>query len=325
MGIDPATKPHVPTEETVRGWFDDLSNWGRWGPDDTLGTLNHLTPERRIAAARTVQLGRSVSCAWDITPGQSAEEHSAPQRWMYRTGLGFTDKPAPAPPRMRDGCMGTASEFISMVFHGRTITHLDALSHVFWNGRMYNGLPSSYVTDRDGATVYDVRTVASGIQGRGVLLDIPRVRGVDALEPGTPVHPLDLEAAEQAQGVRVGPGDLLLVRTGDGLLRREGRWRPAENGQAGIHASCLPWLHERSVALLGSCGPQDVLPSGYGIYLPVHAVAIVAMGMWLVDNCQLEDLASTCAELGRWEFLLTVNPLRLTGVTGGPVNPVALF
>jgi kynurenine formamidase len=319
----PEAKP--PAEDTVRNWFDELSNWNRWGPDDRLGTLNHLTPERRAAAAATVTVGRPVSCAWDITAGVSAEEHSAPQRWMYRTGLGFTDEPAPGPPRMRDGCMGTASEFISMVFHGRTITHLDALSHVFWEGRMYNGLPSSYVTDRDGATAHDVRATSDGIAGRGVLLDIPRARGVDAQEPGTPIHPADLETAERAQGVRVGPGDLLLVRTGDGWLRRQNQWHPAQTGQAGLHAACLPWLHEREVALLGSCGPQDVVPSGYSIYLPVHAVAIVAMGMWLVDNCQLEDLAATCVELDRWEFLLTLNPLRLTGVTGGPVNPVAIF
>jgi kynurenine formamidase len=316
----------IPSEDTIREWFQTLSNWNRWGPDDRLGTLNHITDDKRAAAAQTVRVGTSVSCAWDIDMEPMEGAHVAPQRWMYRTGLGFSDEPAPRPPRMRDGCMGTASEFISMVFHGRTITHLDALSHVFWEGRMYNGLPSSFVTDRDGATVYDVRTASTGIHSRGVLLDIARVRGVDALEPGESVFPEDLDAAEAAQGVRVGAGDVLIVRTGDGRLRREKRWQPSARGQAGLHAACLPWLYERSVAVLASDGPQDVNPSGYpGIYLPVHAVAIVAMGMWLVDNCQLEDLAQTCDRLSRWEFMFTINPLRLTGVTGGPVNPVALF
>jgi len=316
----------IPSEKEIHSWFERFSNWDRWGPDDMLGTLNHITPERRAAAARGVEFGRSVSLAWDIEMDPMEGKHVAPQRWMFRTGLGLDEPAPPAGPRMRDGLMGTASEFISMVFHGRTITHLDALSHIFWQGQMYGGRPSWQVTDRDGASVHDVRSARHGIQARGVLLDIARVRGVEHLEPGEPVFPEDLDAAERAQGVRVGPGDVLLMRTGDGRRRREADWRPSAEGQPGFHAACLPWLYERSVAGIGSDGPQDVNPSGYsGIFLPVHAVGIVAMGLWLVDNCQLEDLSRTCAELGRWHFLFSLGPLRLAGVTGGPVNPIALL
>jgi hypothetical protein len=270
MATAPTTpaEPHnsrqrPPTEDTVRSWFRELSNWGRWGDNDTRGTLNHITPDVVAAAGAEIRSGITVSCAWDIDPTPMEPNSVAPQRWMRHTGLGLNDEPPPGPPRMVDGCMGAASEFISMVFHGRTITHLDALSHVFWEGRMYGGAPASYVTDRDGATVHDVRTTSEGIQGRGVLLDVARVRGLAALAPGEPVYPDDLEKAERLQGVRVQPGDILLIRHGDGLLRCEGRWDPARDGQAGLHAACLPWLHERCVSLLGSDGPQDVLPSGY--------------------------------------------------------------
>jgi kynurenine formamidase len=316
----------VPTEDEIHRWFERFRNWDRWGPDDLLGTLNHLTPERRVAATRCVAHGRSVSLSWDIEMDPMEGQHIAPQRWMFRTGLGLDEPAPPAGPRSRDGLMGTASEFISMVFHGRTITHLDALSHVFWKGQMYGGRPSWQVTDRDGASVHDVRSARDGIQARGVLLDIARVRGVAALEPGEPVYPADLDAAERAQGVRVAPGDVLLMRTGDGARRRSGHWQPSKDGQPGFHAACIPWLYQRDVAAIGSDGPQDVNPSSYpGIFLPVHSVCIVAMGMWLVDNCQLEDLSSACAELGKWDFLFSLGALRLAGVTGGPVNPIALL
>lgn len=321
---------HTPTEDEIRTWFQKYSNWGRWGRDDRLGTLNLITPAKRRQAALSAQTGECVSCAWDTAMNSSpVPTPPPPQRFMYRTGLGYltNDEPAsPAGPRSADGSMGTASEFMSMVFHGRAITHLDALSHVFWQGRMYGDLPSSWVTDRDGATVHDVREARHGIQSRGVLLDIPRTRGVDALAPDEAVFPEDLEAAERAQGVRVESGDILVLRTGDGRRRLDGTWDPDGAGTPGFQAACIPWLYEREVAAIAADVPQDVVPSGYpNIYLPVHSVGIVAMGLWLIDNCQLEDLAAACERSERWEFQLTIAPLRLDGVTGSPVNPIALF
>jgi kynurenine formamidase len=318
-----------PTEEDIRSWFSKYSNWGRWGENDSLGTLNHITTEKRAAAARSVEHGVSVSCAWDVAMDLSDGAHNPPQRWMVKTGLGYHgegDPESPAGPRSSDGSMGTASEFLSLVFHGRPITHLDALSHVFWEGKMYGGLPSSYVTDRDGATVHDVRAVTHGIQTRGVLLDVARAKGVDRLETDQGVYPRDLEAAEELQGVRVEPGDVLLLRTGDGRRRLDRTWNPDVEGQPGLQAACIPWLYERGVAAIGADGPQELNPSGYpNIYLPVHSVGIVAMGLYLIDNCQLEDLAAACERFDRWHFFFNMSPLRLNGVTGSPVNPIALF
>ncbi len=161
---------------------------------------------------------------------------------------------------------------------------------------------------------------------RGVLLDVPRLRGAPWLEPGEPIHVADLEAAEAAAGLRVEAGDLLLVRTGRWAYRdAHGPWDPHER-LAGLHACCLPWLHERRVAALGSDGVSDVVPSrAEGYRLPIHAIAIPILGLHLLDNLELEALGEACREEGRWEFLLTVAPLVIERGTASPVNPIALF
>jgi kynurenine formamidase len=191
---------------------------------------------------------------------------------------------------------------------------------------MYNGRPARLVTSTMGATEHAVTDVRDGIVTRGVLLDVAAVRDVDWMDIGEGVFPEDLEAAEARQGVRVEEGDALLLRTGHGRRRRE---QPADGpaiGQPGFQAACLPWLHDRGVAVLAADVAQDALPSGYTeVGAPVHAVAIVAMGLWLIDNCDLEPLAVACADAGHWDFLLTVAPLRLTGGTGSPVNPIAIL
>jgi kynurenine formamidase len=191
---------------------------------------------------------------------------------------------------------------------------------------MYGGVPSHNVTDRDGAIVHDVLSVADGIHGRGVLLDVARARGVDALDPAEPIFPEHLDLAEEKEGIHVEEGDILFIRTGDAIRRKQGNWHPIAKGQPGLDATCLPWLYERGVAVLGSDGPQEVRPSGYAsVYMPVHSIGIVAMGLWLIDNCDLEALADTCNEYGRWNFFVTVSALRLEGATGSPVNPIAIF
>jgi kynurenine formamidase len=312
----------VPTQDEVLGYFDTLSNWGRWGPDDERGTLNYITPEMVRAAIATVTQGVSVSCALDIraewTPDQIV---GSPQRLMLVTG---------EPPDSRDPAHSRAwgpMEYFGLAFHGFTVTHLDALSHGVWNGQLYNGRPASVVTARSGALEQSVVAAASGITTRGVLLDIPPVRGQQWLEPGDGVFPEDLEAAEDRQGVRVGTGDAVLLRTGYGQRRRErGHEDMLATGQPGWHAACMPWLHERQVALIASDTSQEVVPSGYtNPGLPVHKVGIVAMGLWLLDNADLEDAAAMCVELKRWEFLLVNAPLRIDGGTGSPLNPLAIF
>jgi kynurenine formamidase len=214
-----------------------------------------------------------------------------------------------------------------MVFHGYTITHVDSLAHYFWQGKMYNGRPARLVTAREGAQAGAVDLLRHGIVTRGVLLDIPRVRGIAWMEAGEGVLPADLEAAEQACHVRVETGDVLLIRTGYYRRRLEqGPVNPMQSGSPGPHVACAPWFREREIAMLGTDTHNDVSPAPYpNIGNALHVVALVAMGLWLIDNCNLEELAQACATHNRWEFMLTVNPLRLRNVTGSPVNPVAIF
>ena len=317
--------PVAPSEEEVLRWMDELCNWDRWGDDDLLGTLNHLTPEKRVSAAGLVREGRSVSCSWDIRTGRQPGATAESQRYMLSTGLGLDDEGRKG--LFDGGRAGGAQEFIGMVFHGLDVTHLDSLAHLFWDGKMYGGAPASLVSDRQGALKHDVLSVSDGITTRGVLLDIPRLKGVDVLAPDQHIYPEDLEAAEDAAGIKVEAGDVLLVRTGEGGARiREKRNYNANKPRSGYQAACLPWLQERQVSMIGSDVAQDPTPSGYRqVSVPIHMVGIVSMGLWLIDNCQLEDLAATCAELGRWEFNFALAPIRFQGVTGSPVNPLAIF
>jgi kynurenine formamidase len=285
-----------------------LSNWGRWGPEDELGTLNLVTPEVTAAAAATVRAGRTVSCARPL------DTQAAP------------DNPRPATHVMLGThAEGMGSDSVAVAPHGFATTHIDALCHVFYEGELYNGFGSATVTS-DGAAHLGIHHLRSGIVTRGVLLDVAAERGLDALEPGEPVYPEDLDAAESSADLHVRAGDALLVRTGRWRWRDDhGPWDAARL-LAGLHASCLPWLRERDVAVLGGDGVSDVLPSLVeGVPLPVHSVGIVAMGLHLIDNVNLEPLAVACAREGRFEFLFVVAPLVVERGTASPVNPLAVF
>src|SRR3989475_13198829 len=205
-----------------------------------------------------------------------------------------------------------SADYFAISPHGIANTHLDALCHVINQGKMYNGYSASVVTS-EGARNGAIDALRDGIVSRGVLIDVPRVKGREWLEPGEAISPADLEAAEQAGGFRVEEGDVLFVRTGRHALEKA-------KGPA-----CLPWLHARKVAALGSDGASDVMPSGYEKILPIHAVTIVAMGIHLLDNCALDALAEACATRSRWTFLLAVAPLVLVRGTASPVNPLAIF
>jgi kynurenine formamidase len=318
----------VPSEDEVLAYFDALSNWGRWGPDDELGTLNLVSPAKRIAAAALVRTGFSVSCAWDIGGRAPADQPlGPPQRFMLATGQGLGDRHRVTSPGRENDRGSGAAEYLGLVYHGHTVTHVDGLSHIFWDGRMYNGRPAELVTSPFGATHHAITALRDGVLTRGVVLDIPRLRGVDWLEPGEAVYPEDLEGAEEQQAVTVDEGDVLLLRTGYGRkVRDAGPDDVAKAGRAGWHAACLPWLHSRGVAMIACDTAQDATPSGYEkIRSPIHSVGIVAMGLWLIDNCDLEQLTETCDRLGRWEFLFTIAPLRWVGATGSPANPFATF
>ena len=312
-----------PSEEEIIGWFDTLSNWGRWGQDDQLGTLNLVTPQRRAAAAALVREGITVSCAWPITVREDPDALHPPRHYMMVSGES-------EPP---EGSRGRSNSLdVWMIApHGLTITHLDAPCHTFWRSApdkprvMYNGHAANAVRTRDGATVGSVELVGDGIVGRGVLLDLARVRGTDWLEPGTPFFVEDLEAAERAQDVRVESGDLLLIRTGYAKLRQE-QGPPQPFKQPGPHPTCLPWFKERDIGMLACDTANDLHPMLYPqLGHPVHGVGMAGMGLWLMDNGYYEDLTPVCARLNRWTFLLSIGALKLKNGTGSPVNPIALL
>lgn len=289
-----------PSDEELDAIARRISNWGRWGPDDELGTLNLLTPAHRARAAAKIQTGEVVSLAHPLPLGSAQLEQSVHTVWRVLEPFQF------------------ASEFVGLAFHGAAVTHLDALCHMHRDGRMYNGYPAGEVTPR-GARRCDVERMAANAAGRGVLLDMPRLRGAARLPGGLALTPADLEAAEERQGVRAGTGDLLFVRVG-------GRGATAAEGNAGLAPECALWLREREVALLGSDAGTDVNPGRPGRWgLPLHQLLIAELGMPLVDNAALNDLAETCERLGRWSFFLTLGPIRISGGTGAPVNPQAIF
>ena len=213
-----------------------------------------------------------------------------------------------------------------MVFHGQTITHIDALSHYSWQGKLYNGKPANLITSREGAQSHSIEVASQGIVTRGVLLDIPLLKGKDWLEPNEPVMPEDLEAAEELEGVNVDEGDILLVRTGNYKMRLETGRVPNTQPMTACQVACTPWFKERGVAMLGTDTSNDIRPSHYAtVTAPLHTVSLVTLGMWLIDNANLEDLADKCRQLGRYEFMLSLGPLIMRNVTGSPVNPIAIF
>jgi len=312
----------VPGEADVLKMLDTLSNWGRWGADDQLGTVNFIAPAQRKRAAALVRDGVPVSCARPIaTNAVSADTTFQPLRFMVDSGEG-RDHDSPARLLERRG----ASEFIGMVFHGYTITHVDTPAHYFWQGKIYNGRSANLITSREGAQVESVDLLCDGVVSRGVLLDVAALKG-RWLGSGEGVMPEDLEAAERAQQVRVEAGDILLIRTGYYARRlADGPRHPLKDGSPAAHVACMPWLRERDVAMLGTDTHNDVSPATHpGLGNVVHIVGLVGMGLWLIDNANLEDLAQACVARRRWEFMLTIAPLRLQGVTGSPVNPIALF
>jgi kynurenine formamidase len=208
-------------------------------------------------------------------------------------------------------------------YHGMAHTHIDSLCHMFVGGRMYNGFSQNEVLG-DGAHKLGVQNLKGGLISRGVLMDLPALKGIPYLEPGTAITPEDLDAWEKKSGVNVSAGDIVLIRTGR-WARRDvaGAWG---GSFAGLHGTCAYWLRHRDVAVLGSDAASDVLPSGVqGVAMPIHQLCLVAMGTWILDNCDLETLSAECQKRKRWEFQLITAPLAVTGGTGSPVNPIAVF
>ena len=303
----------ITDDKTLLGLLDELSNEGRWGADDRLGTLNLIDQQARIRAASAVRKGVSVDLSRPISPKATRGMLPAGAvHFMMMTGT-----------EAAETGKAVTTDWFGMPIHGFNITHLDALSHVLWDGRSYNGIAADSIEATRGATDGGVDVAVGEIVTRAVLLDLPVVQEVDYLDRTTAIMPEDLEAAEVASGVKVVPGDALIVRTGCDRWAKERE----ELGKqaAGLHASCLPWLRERGVSVLISDATHDVRPSGFVLDSPIHIVGISRMGLWLVDNADLERVSAACVEHQQWDMLLSIAPLNLKNSTGSPVSPTVVL
>jgi kynurenine formamidase len=297
-----------------RALHDQLRHVPTWGPEDRRGALNHLTPDRVIAAASEIRLGRTVTLAapieTELTPDQ-------PEPAIHDMKGRAGDQADP------EG-LTFAQDRLGINVHGDADSHIDALCHAMYRKTLYNGVPAAKVTPH-GAEELSIEVAKDGIAGRGVLLDIPRLRGVSWLEPGDLVTGDDLTQAAEAQHLTVGTGDLLFVRVGHRRRRAElGPWDAAE-ARAGLHPEAVQFAAEHHVAVLGSDSNSDTSPTAAeGVSHPVHVLAINALGLHLLDYLQFEDLVPLCEKSGHWSFFCVIAPLRLSRGTGSPVNPIAI-
>ena len=303
------------TQADIERLMDELSNWGRWGPDDQLGAANLITPAKRLEALSLATEGITVSLAHRLLTDEAVD---VPQPFDH--SMLVVPDPSGEPP-----LVGGALDQYSIAYHGYAHSHIDALCHIMYRGQMYNGVSADTITDA-GCSNASIDNLQDGIVTRAVLFDIPRLKGVEYLEPGTPIYMEDLDAWEEMADVTVRPGDAIFIRTGRWARRAElGPWDVAAES-AGLHASAMPWVKARDVSFIGSDSALDVMPSQIeGVGLPVHMLTIVAMGIDLFDNQDLEALARTAARLNRWEFTLVAAPLAVEGGTGSPVNALAIF
>ncbi len=298
-----------------REMFDEVRSWDRWAGAGRAGALNLLTAEQVRAAAGLVRDGVPITLSRPLDTEKRVDNPRPAEHRM--TQLATADDTA-------DG-VHFAKDYIGIAFHNDGHSHIDAFSHVAYDGKLYGGYPHDSVTAA-GAEHGAIDALADGLVGRGVLLDIPRLRGVAWLEPGESTGPDELEAAALAQGVAVGTGDILLVRTGHGRRLDELDPWDTSRSRAGLDPEVVPLLARWQVSALGSDGNNDTAPGNTeGEEFPVHVLAVNALGLHLMDYLWLERLAGYCAEVHRWEFLLVVAPLRIVGGTGSPVNPIAIL
>ena len=313
-GVTPvrAQTSRTMTGADVDKLYQEVSNWGRWGKDDQLGALNLITPAKRKQAAMLVKEGVSVSLARNAEEVAAADNPDPFGQTMLKTG----NEP---------GNQWAVDNF-SVSYHGFAHTHMDSLCHLLHKGKMYNGYSVEEIT-KQGTNKLSIHNIKQGIFTRGVLIDIPVLRGVKYLEPGEAVYPEELTAWENRARIKVAPGDVVFFRTGRWACRAEnGPWSVQEKGAAGLHASCAKWLRERDVAMVGSDAAMDVMPSGIpGVSHPIHLLTLNAMGVHIFDNCDLEEIGEACAKFKRWEFLITASPMPVEGGTGSPLNPIATF
>jgi kynurenine formamidase len=281
--------------------FEYRRNWGRWGKDDQMGAVNLITPAKRAAAARLVRSGRAVSLSRPFQP----EQHF----------IRINDR----------GAGRSVVDYYGFMYHGVTVTHIDALCHIWDQHGMWNGRDPAQEIDTSGARFADITAFGSGLITRGVLLDVPRHRRGSHVTPDRPVDAAEMEAIAKAQGVAVEAGDALLVYSGRETLVRDSKaaYGSAADSRPGLHTSCARFIRDRDVSILG-WDMMDARPDKAGHPWPVHGV-LYNYGVALLDNALLEPLAQACAEERRYEFMFVALPLKVPRGTGSPVNPIALF
>jgi len=308
----------------VREWGRRYSNWGRWGKNDELGTLNFITPERVLEACSLPRQGLVISCALPF-------DDKGPQ-----SGIGGRYNPIHT--MIADGgdALAGAQDFLPGGFRyaDDTVTmplqcgtQWDALAHVFYDGKMYNDRDISLVTSR-GARVNSIDRVKDGVVGRGVLLDLPRFLKVPWLDDATRIRPDHLDACAEAFGVSVERGDIVLVRTGMMMrcLQQES-WAGYCGGPApGLSVTCTAWIYEREIAAIATdTWGVEVIPNETSdCFQPLHMISLRNTGVLLGEIFQLDTLADACHEDGNYSFLFTAPPLPITGAVGSPINPLAI-
>ena len=303
------------TNEDFHRAMEELSNWGRWGDDDELGQANFITKEKRVRAATLVREGITVSLAHDVVQEDAVDTSAYLNREVVRV----------SPTGASDKLEYTGS------YHGTIHSHLDSLDcHIMYEGKGYNGLGYEEVEAANGCPRGSIHAHRNGVITRGILFDATLLPGRSTsegwLEPGTPITYEDLETLEEIQGIRVEPGDVILLHTGRWIRRNAlGAW-PTSEGVAGYHADVAYFLKNRGVAMIGHDMFNDVSPSGVGdISLPLHSLALVSLGVSIFDNLDFTEVAEVAKELGRYEFLFMASPLRIQKGMGSPLNPIAMF
>jgi kynurenine formamidase len=300
-----AARPFVTKDEFER-WARELSNWGRWGRDDQAGALNLITPQKRREAAALARSGIAVSLAVDANEVKSADNPNPYERVVTGTGPTY------------------AFDRIAVSYHGGARTHIDALSHRLFDGRMYNGFDAAEVTREEGAKKGSIHAAHAGVVTRGVLMDIPALKGVAYLDPGTGIFIEDLEAWERRAGVTISAGDALFIRTGR-WVRQAKTGASASSDTSDLDASVIPWLRRRDIAVLASEFAVDARPSSEGLGLAVHDFALAYLGVHVIDNCDLTAVAEVASQQKRWAFQFVGAPLPIRTGTGSPLNPIAVF
>lgn len=320
-GLDPRDP-----EAAIAAMAKQVSNWGRWGPDDVHGTLNFLDAGTRRAAAALIRTGVSFSLSqsFDMSgPQKGWRRRTNPVHTMLDTGVEAVHGDQGFPHGF-----GGADDVIAMPL--QCSTQWDGLGHIFDHGHAWNGRPADKVVTSEGDAVTGIETAADLIAGRGVLLDVGRIVGKDGeLPDGYAITPADLDRTIAAQGAssRVGRGDIVLIRTGQLTRARRDGWGDYAGGAApGLSFTAAPWLHATEIAAIATdTWGFEVRPNEFdGAFQPLHQVVIPHIGLYLGEMWDLDRLAEACAADGVYDFFLTAAPLPVTGAVGSPVNPVAV-